>query len=204
MQPDQHYSDLQWVDYLNSRISPAEVTKMEEHLSACVDCRTRLNMCRAVHTLSGDNEACDPPKEWVREGVSLFDPRLFDQNPEYVFAMLMADSLMATDSGLRSAAIQERQLSFESTAYVVSVLLETSNSVLKEIVGQLSPRGTDLHGGELKGVPAELRVNGNVYFTEMTEFGEFLFRINEQLDGNPIELRFTMKEGPCLALLIPC
>ncbi|HYR87548.1 MAG TPA: hypothetical protein VE422_25930 [Terriglobia bacterium] len=177
---------------------------MDEHLNACVDCRTRFNMCRAMHTLLGDKTASDPPNEWIREGVSLFDPKLFDQSPDYVFAMLTADSLIGTDPELRSTVIQERQLSFESTGYMVSVLIETSNSVLKGVVGQLSRKGAELPAGELKGVPAELRVNGEVYRTEMTEFGEFLFRVNENLDGNPIELRFAIKEEPCLALLIPC
>src|SRR6267142_1496438 len=204
MQPDEHYSDFHWVEYLHGRIPQPEKTKMEEHLTVCEDCRTRLNMCRAMHTLLGDKKASDPPNEWVREGVSLFDPKLFDQNPEYVFAMLTADSLTGTDIELRSTVIQERQLSFESTGYIVSVLLETSNTVLKGIVGQLSRKGTDLPGGGLKGVTAELRVNDKIYRTDMTEFGEFLFRVNEHLDGNPIELRFAMKEEPCLALLIPC
>jgi len=203
MQPNEHYSDLHWLDYLNRRISQPDITKMEEHLKACVDCQTRLNMCRTMHTLLGDKTASDPPDEWVREGVSLFDPKLFDPSPDYVLAMLTSDSLMARDAELRSA-IQERQLSFESTAYIVSVLLETSNSVLAAVVGQLSRKGTDPQGGELKGVPAELRVNSKLYRTEMTEFGEFLFRVNEQLDGNPIELRFAIKEEPCLAILIPC
>src|SRR6266850_2291747 len=165
MQPDAHYSDFHWVEYLHGRIPQPEMPKMEEHLTVCEDCRTRLNICRAMHT---------------------------------------ADSLTGTDIELRSTVIQERQLSFESTGYIVSVLLETSNTVLKGIVGQLSRKGTDLPGGGLKGVTAELRVNDKIYRTDMTEFGEFLFRVNEHLDGNPIELRFAMKEEPCLALLIPC
>jgi hypothetical protein len=204
MKPDEHYSDVQCVDYLIGRMPGPEVTKIEAHLGVCVDCRERLNICRLMQTVLGDKTVSDPPNEWVREGVSLFDPKLFDQGPEYVFAMLTADSLMAAHSELRSSAREERQLSFETTAYIVSVSVETSHSVLKAVVGQLSRKGTDPPGGELQGVAAELRVAGKVYRSEMTEFGEFLFRVNEPLDGNPIELRFAIKEEPCLAVLIPC
>jgi hypothetical protein len=204
MRPDEHFSDLQLVDYLNSRIPPAERTKMEHHLTGCEDCQERLSMCRAMNDVFADKTASDPPNEWVREGVSLFDPKLFDQDPEYVLAMLTTDSLMGKGADLRSSAREERQLRFDTAAYVVTVSLETSHSVLKGIVGQVSRKGADLQAAELKGVPAELRVIGKVFRSEMTEFGEFLFRVNEPLDGNPIELRFEMKEEPCLALLIPC
>ena len=207
---DDHYSELYLMDYLNGRIPETELTKVEEHLQICPDCRVRLNVCRTMHTLLGDKTVSEPPKEWVQEGVSLFDPKLFDQKPQYVFGMLTADSLVATNPELRSTASEERHLHFESSGYAVSVSLETSSSVLKGIVGQVSRKGTgggdqkDVAGGDLKVVAAEVHVNSKVYRSEVTPFGEFLFRLDEPLDGNPIELRFAMKEEPCLALLIPC
>ena len=202
MQSDEHYTELYLMDYLNGRIPETELTKVEEHLQICLDCRVRLNVCRTMHTLLGDKNVSEPPTEWLQEGVSLFDPKLFDQEPQYVFGMLTADSLVATNPELRSTASDERQLHFESSGYVVSVSLETSSSVLKGIVGQLSRKGTD--GGDLKEVAAEVHINSKVYRSAVTPFGEFLFRLNEPLDGSPIELRFAMKEEPCLALLIPC
>jgi len=59
MQPDEHYSDFHWVEYLHGRIPQPEKTKMEEHLTVCEDCRTRLNICRAMHTLLGDKKASE-------------------------------------------------------------------------------------------------------------------------------------------------
>jgi len=202
MKSDEHYNELYLMDYLNGRIPETELTKVEEHLQICVDCRARVNICRAMYALLNNTTVSGPPTEWVQEGVSLFDPKLFDRKPKYVFGILTADSLVATNSELRSAASEERRLHFESSGYIVNVSLETSSLVLKGIVGQLSSRDTD--GGDLKGVPVELNVNGRGYRREMTQFGEFSFRLNEPLDGNPIELRFAIKEEPCLALLIPC
>jgi hypothetical protein len=110
----------------------------------------------------------------------------------------------AANTELRSSAIEERHLDFESRAYFITLTIETAGVSLKAVIGQISRKPEEPPGPEPTGVPAELRVSGKAYRTEVTEFGEFLFRVNEQLDGNPIELRFEMKEEPCLAVLIPC
>lgn len=59
-----HLREEEFVSYLDARLSPAERTRLDEHLAACAACRTQLDEFRGLMGLLGEWKAVEPSPEF--------------------------------------------------------------------------------------------------------------------------------------------
>lgn len=198
-----HYSDFDLIRYLKGSLNPEVVSEMERHFSRCAECRERCDVYRKLCSLV-NSSALEPPDEWIEESVRHFhSAQPSDENPPQIIAELTYDSFTRESEAVRSGGLEERHARFQSADFEVNVLLQTGSGVLQSVVGQLHAKNS-AREGDVKNVEAELRVGNRTRATHTNECGEFLFGANTPVTGDPVEIRFRFKEGPCLSLILLC
>jgi hypothetical protein len=193
---ERHYTEIEWLAYFKDTAPDQAV--MTEHLKACAVCQDSLAFCREIaYAITNDEE--NPPHEWIRDAVTIHKPESIPAEPSQVFVGLAHDTSLNTTCGVRSL-LPERRLRFESDRYHVDVTAELTGRRLTRITGQV--RG-ELEEPNPGGLQVELFVAARTYSCRSSPLGEFYFSLDEELTGDPLELRILLGKGPCLTALIP-
>lgn len=150
------------------------------------------------------NSKLEPPREWIDESVRQFNSvRISGEEPPQIFAELIYDSFVRDPEALRSRTLEERHAKFQSADFEVNVLLQTGGGLLRLVVGQLYSQNAN-RARDVENVEAEVRIRDRAYATFTNARGEFLLDLSTPVTGDPLEIRFRFKEGPCLTLMLLC
>jgi len=196
------YDNLLWLSYARGRLDSSVVREMESHVGTCDECREHLSFSRKIAAII-DVESPEPPEGWTEEAAAKFEYIGFPETPSEIVANLVFDSYLHATEAVRSRNPEARHLTFELPGFDIDLWVETSGRHLSTVTGHLMPKA-GRSAVILPEVRLELQVEDRVYSTTPNGFGEFSFPLDAHLDGEPLELRFIFKEGPCGTVFIPC
>jgi hypothetical protein len=196
------YDELAWLSYSVGRAEPAIAAAMKSHSEWCEECGKQLEFSRKIAGIIDLNSA-GPPDSWSAEAVEKFKLVQPSKETSDIFGNLVFDSYIHNRGAVRSGRTETRHLIFDLPAFEVDCELQFSGTRLKAMMGHLVAKTADSLPN-LPEVSLELRIAAATYSTKPNELGEFLFPLNTQITGEPLELRCTLKEEPCAIVLIPC
>jgi len=196
------YNNLMWLSYARGLLAPADMSGMESHVKSCDQCRQQLDFARKV-AAAVDPDPNGPPDDWVSEAAAKFDLSIANQTPLPIFGELVFDSYLHDKEGIRSPGRQSRHLLFQLPPFQMDLALEYSGRQLKMIMGHLLSR-TATAIAIAQRFRLDLRIATRSYTAKPNQLGEFSFTIDAEITGEPLELRCTFEEGPCVIILIPC
>ena len=173
--------------------------EMESHAASCPECQGRLDFFRKIIGIIELHSAA-PPESWTKEAGAKFRLAGSNQDVSRVFGEMVFDSDLHDEKPIRSRTMEARHLIFDSPKFQVDLVMESSGRQLKSVIGQLLAK---------PGGPAEdydesvltIRVASCTYTAVANRFGEFLFKIDAEMTGEPLELCYTFKEETCVILI---
>ena len=194
---ERHYEESDWTDFVNG-LRSEQASEMLNHAESCQTCWERLAFCRELREfLKAESE--EPPDQWIHQTLNRFAPEAEIQEAPQVFAGLISDTLLQTPVGLRSANLADRRLSFETERFRIEITAEVSARRLMTVAGHITGKSPGSSG--VAGVSTELLIGSRSLSAETNDLGEFYFRVDNELTGDPLELRFRFSGGPCLTAL---
>ena len=193
------FDSLTWLSYLKGRLSAAVTAEMESHAASCHDCEDQLDFYRKIIGII-ELQSAAPPESWTKEAGAKFRLAGSNQDVSRVFGEMVFDSDLHDEKPIRSRTMEARHLVFDSPKFQVDLVMESSGRQLKSIIGQLFAKPEE---------PAEhfekfvltITVASCTYTAVANRFGEFLFKIDAEMTGEPLELCYTFKEETCIILI---
>ncbi len=193
------FDSLTWLSYLKGRLSAAETLEIESHAASCHECQDQLDFFRKIIGII-ELHSTAPPESWTKEAGAKFRLAGSSQDVSRVFGEMVFDSDLHDEKPVRSRTMEARHLIFDSPKFQVDLVMESSGRQLKSVIGQLLAKS---------GEPAEdfeesiltIKVASCTYTAVANRFGEFLFKINAEMTGEPLELCYTFKEETCVILI---
>ena len=193
------FDNLMWLSYLKGRLSAAETVEMESHSASCNDCQSQLDFFRKIVGIIELNSAT-PPESWTDEAEAKFDLAASNRNISHIFGQMVFDSYLHEEKAIRARTIEVRHLIFDLPKLQLDLVMESSGRQLKSMIGQLLPKpGESIESFEESIL--EVEVASHRYTTKPNWFGEFLFKIDAEMTGEPLELRYAFEEETCVILI---
>jgi len=193
------FDSLMWLSYLKGRLSADATAEMELHSASCNECRDQLDFFRKIIGII-ELHSTAPPESWTKEAGEKF--RLAGSNCDLsrVFGEMVFDSDLHDEKPIRSRTMEARHLIFDSPKVQVDLVMESSGRQLKSIIGQLLAKPGE-HAEPFEESVLTMTVASCTYTAVANRFGEFLFKIDAEMTGEPLELRYTFEEETCVILI---
>jgi len=193
------FDSLTWLSYAKGRLTAALTAEVESHAASCHECQDQLGFFRKIMGII-ELQSAAPPESWIKEAGAKFRLAGSNQEPSRIFGEMVFDSDLHGEKPIRSRSMAARHLIFDSPKFQVDLVMESSGRQLKSIIGQLLAK---------PGEPVEhfeesiltISVGSCTYTAVANQFGEFLFKIDAEMTGEPLELCYTFKEQTCVILI---
>lgn len=190
-----HFTIEEWADFARNLGSEDKRQSMQSHLGAgCRQCEQVVGLWKRVYEAAQRESLYEPSQTAVRTVKAMYAIHGRPQKKANAVASLLFDSFMApVQAGVRSVAVDVRQLLYGRDDYRVDLRLEPQiDSEKISIVGQLlnsaDPSAT------LNAIPVTLlKARKVVGETGTNRFGEFHF--DAVLEENLV-LRIAIPQGP--------
>jgi hypothetical protein len=195
------YDDLAWISFVKRQIDSTVAAEMRSHCESCEECRTQLEFLQKIESIK-DFYSQEPPQSWTAEARDQFgSARLVDE--KNVYGVLIFDSCIHEMEAVRSQRLEARHVVFDLPEFELDLALEYSGPQLDMVMGQLLPKGEE-PARHFSSFRVELRLDTRSYATKPNELGEFIFRVEAPITGDPLEIRCISEEGACATVLVPC
>src|SRR5437867_1246052 len=193
------FDSLTWLSYAKGRLTAASTAEVESHAASCHECQDQLDFFRKIIGII-ELQSAAPPESWTKEAGAKFRLAGSNQDVSRVFGEMVFDSDLHDEKLIRSRTMEARHLIFDSPQFQVDLVMESSGRQIKSVIGQLLAK---------PGKPAEdfeesvltITVASCTYTAVANRFGEFLFKIDAEMTGEPLELCYTFKEETCVILI---
>jgi len=198
-----HFTLEQWADFARQNVSPAEGSKMQQHLKdGCSQCAETLELIRKVADLAGREGSYEPPQESLRFTKSLFSSiPSRTTNMVQDFMELMFDSFMQPQAaGIRAALVSSRQLLYRKGDCCIDMRIEHAAGAKDAIlIGQVLDSGEQNRG--VGSILVQLMSGETVIAnTATTSHGEFQFQF---MPADSLQLCFGVSSQNCFWIKIP-
>jgi len=187
-----HYSNVEWIDFVNGVKSATEVGDMEKHIaSGCERCLAALAMWRKVREAEASEVSYLPSAAAVKIVKAQFAPRKKARGKNAV-SLVFDSFLQPAVAGVRSSGDQVRQLLYRVGAFQLDLCVEATLDGKKLVItGQLmnaknpalAMRRFPLLVSDCKGLTLGAETN---------EFGEFRTEI---ANTGELELKLPRPQG---------
>lgn len=195
------YDTRLWLSYMRGRLEPSVVSEIESHCRSCDQCRAQLEFFRKMAAIA-DLNSLEPPEDWTAEAAARFQPALSGDESK-VYGDLLFDSCLDDREVVRSKRMETRHLVFDFPRFELDVAMEYAGHELSMLMGQVLLK-TPNPAVNLRSFGLELTVETRVYSTTPNKLGEFIFKLEVPITGDPLELRCTSEDGQRAIVLIPC
>lgn len=172
-----HFSDEQWIDFVNEVVSTEARHNMERHLKqGCKTCNRSLSLWLRVRNVASAEKSYQPSLDAVQRAQPAFalSSLAMKRKRSLKLAEMLFDSfLQPAFEGLRSSGKSVRQVLYRADPYQIDLQIETGadgNTIV--VTGQVADtRQPGLAGRSVSLAISNLR--GPVEQTTTNEFGEF-------------------------------
>src|SRR5215831_1522807 len=178
------YDTQLWFSYMKGRLEPGVVSEIESHCDSCDQCRAQLDFFRKMAAIV-DLNSLDPPEGWTAEAAARFQPAPQEDDSK-VYGDLLFDSCLDDREVVRSKRMETRHLVFDFPGFEIDIALEYAGQQLSLLMGHILPKSRDPLVNP-SGFRPELRVDTRVYSTTPNKLGEFIFKIDAPITGDPLE-----------------
>jgi hypothetical protein len=148
-----------------------------------------------------DLNSLEPPEAWTTEAAGKFQPSAPGDESK-VYGDLLFDSCLDDREVVRSKRMETRHLVFDFPRFELDIAMEYAGPELSMLMGQILLK-TPTHPVSHHSYRLELTVDESVYSATPNNLGEFIFKVEAPISGDPLELRCTSEEGQCAVVLIP-
>jgi len=181
--------------FSNKECSPAEATRIRNHLAGCAACQQNVHWLELVVTVAATDGAVDPPTWLVQQALELF--KLHRPEPkkgllQKLVASLVFDTLTQPGwAGVRALGLATRQCLYRCAGYDLDLSFEPAESPTQvNVNGQLL--GPSENFEEVANASVQLMRGGEVVLETMTNrLGEFTI---DQVQKGVYGLRIQLPE----------
>jgi hypothetical protein len=190
-----HFTMEEWADFARDVVTKGQRESMQSHLEAgCKECEKVVGLWKRVYEAARKEPLYEPSQTTVRTVKAMYAIHGKPEKNPLTMASLLFDSFAAPmQAGIRSAAVDIRQLLYGQDDYRIDLRLEPRvDSEQISVVGQLL-NSVDPNVS-MSGIPVTLfRARKPVAETATNRFGEFHF--DTELEGNLL-LQVAIPQGP--------
>jgi hypothetical protein len=185
-----HYSQAEWIDFVNGAASSSARDEMQQHLdSGCERCAEMVAVWQKVQRLAAQETSYQPSADVVRMAKASFQNVAPAKNTfAETIAELIFDSFQVPAvAGARSVGMQSRQVLFAANPFQIDVNIEAKPGESRlSVTGQLMDASQPDSIG--RGVPITLSNRcGQTIQTVTNDYGEFQGELENRGD---LELTF--------------
>jgi len=171
-----HFDIVQWVDFARNLTAPDRRAVLEEHLEACAECRTTVDLLLKVASTAANEAGMEPPEHVVTRAKSIFPASAREEgnNLRRLIATLVFDPFAEPlTAGVRSEYRPVRQLVYRAGDYFVDLRLDAErDSTAVTLVGQIANYSAP--ADSLASIPIFLMAGRKVVRETVSNgFGEF-------------------------------
>lgn len=190
-----HFTTEEWADFARNVVTNEQRERMQNHLeTGCEQCEQVVDLWKRVYEAAQRESLYEPSQTTMRTVKAMYAIHGRPQKKASAVATMLFDSFAApAQAGIRSTAVDVRQLLYGRDDYRIDLRLEPQiDSDRISVVGQLL-NSVD-PGAALSGIPVTL-LKGRKPLAETTtnRFGEFHF--DAVLEENLV-LRIAIPQGP--------
>jgi hypothetical protein len=188
-----HVSAEALMNYVEGRVSDAEHTAVETHLTACRECVELKQELQALSFRLRQDASFEPPADLVEWGIHLFQPIMRPENgglPKFIASLVFDTFDQPMFAGMRRVGTPPRQLLFRAGEIDVDVKIESMEANDRiTLAGQVLSAGTKFFDD----TPVKLESHGIVrYRTKTNVVGEFIF---DEVPKDTYHLSVDVPEG---------
>ncbi|MGH9776052.1 MAG: hypothetical protein ACRD50_14020 [Candidatus Acidiferrales bacterium] len=192
-----HYSDEEWIDFMNQVTPQARYEEMQKHVaSGCAGCTRQAAIWQRVHQMASMEAGYQPDADTLRVVKSAFAAHSARKESGRV-AQLFDSLLQPAFAGARSMGSESRQLLYSAGPYLLDVQIKpksTGNGI--EVTGQL------LHSEQPEQAVRDALVlffsgDEEVTLAMTNQFGEFRGELENCED---LELHLPVPQGEPLVV----